>query len=178
MPRRRTFATAIHGLRSLDGGRAPASCLRRPIRLGGSVPGQRRLSGHGQPLTDASGHTTLSPAPGPEGRVSTSRRRSAKRLAEDGHPPVRAAGCHVSRVYSHGQPLTDAESHKSPRRKPGDTGRASDTGCRRSIRCLAPFVHTPASERRSRSNASSRWVRVDFVSASCVSPHGAAAANR
>ena len=51
MSRRRTFATAIHGLRSLDADCAPASCLRRPIR-GGSVPEQRRLSGHGQPLTD------------------------------------------------------------------------------------------------------------------------------
>ena len=36
-------------------------------------------------------------APGPEGRVRTSRRMSAKKLATDRHPPVGAARCDVFR---------------------------------------------------------------------------------
>jgi hypothetical protein len=69
---------------------------------------QRRLSGHGQPLTD----TSYLSAPGPEARVSTSRRRSAKRKWQDA----------MFRVFTvHGQPLTDTSGfHKSPRRKPGE----------------------------------------------------------
>ncbi len=110
MPRRRTFATAIHGLRSLDADFAPASCLRSS-----ATP----APGHGQPLTD----TSYLSAPGPEARVSTSRRRSAKRKWQDA----------MFRVYTvHGQPLTDtSESHKSPTRKRGLATMGSGFPCSR-----------------------------------------------
>jgi len=89
MSRRRTLATGI-----LPSARSMLTALRHPACAGQ----QRRLSGHGQPLTDDSYPSAL----GPEGRVSTSGRRPAKRKWQDA----------MFRVYTaHGQPLTDAPRH-------------------------------------------------------------------
>jgi len=120
MPRRRTFATVQGCPRPVAGRslRHPASAhsMLTTLRHPACACQQRRLSGRGQPLTDTSYPT----APGPEGRVSTSRRRSAKRKWQD-------AMFRVNTV--HGQPLTDTSYPTAP----GPEGRVS-TSRRRSAK--------------------------------------------
>jgi hypothetical protein len=71
--------------RSLRPSMAFAHSMLTALRHPACAGQQRRLSGHGQPLTDASM------------RPQRQRPEVAKRLAEDGHPPVERQDAGVSR---------------------------------------------------------------------------------
>ena len=95
---------------------------------GGSMKPEKATTGPDRAESRKPSHR----APGPEGRVSTSGRRPAKRLAEDRHPPVVATGCDVSRVFS--RSTGAARFRPAPCRS---HPRQYSSPCRRSVRCAS-----------------------------------------